>query len=133
MATTPKPGAGPYEPGSPTRLVIELLANRWTIVVVKTLQPGPLRFTELRAASGLGPQVLTRTLRNLEENGVVTRQVFAEVPPRVEYSLTALGLTMCPVVHTIREWAETHAGDVAAARHRFQRETRKPTRKRPGQ
>jgi len=129
MANARKSVNGPYEPGSATRDVLQLLANRWTILVVKSLQPGPLRFSELRNSSGLGAQVLTRTLRTLEENGLVNRQVFAEVPPRVEYSLTELGRTMCPVVHAIREWAEDHAADVSAARDRFQRKARKPTGK----
>jgi|ERR1039457_5366633 DNA-binding HxlR family transcriptional regulator len=116
---------GPYEPGSPARDVLELLVNRWTILIVNTLQPGPLRFSELRAASGLGAQVLTRTLRSLEENGLVSREVFAEVPPRVEYQLTDLGSTLCPVVHTIRDWAERHANDLAVARDRFRRKANK--------
>ncbi|MGW6460261.1 winged helix-turn-helix transcriptional regulator [Streptomyces sp. NPDC055078] len=108
----------PYGAGTPTREMIDLLANRWTIHIVRTLSPGPLRFTELRDASGISAQVLIRTLRTLEHDGLVAREVFAEVPPRVEYRLTELGTTLCPVVHAIRDWAEQHAHEVIAARTR---------------
>ena len=110
-----------YTRGSPTRELIERLANRWTILILRALQDGPTRFTELRDRVGISSQVLTRSLRDLEHNGLVQRRVFAEVPVRVEYSLTDVGRTLCPIVDAMRKWAEDHKEDVAAARARYER------------
>jgi DNA-binding HxlR family transcriptional regulator len=89
--------------------------------VIKALERGPRRFVDLRAAVGASSQVLTRCLRELERDGLVARQVFAEVPVRVEYSLTELGQTICDPVHAIRDWAEKHAAELRAARQRYDR------------
>ena len=70
---------------------------------------------------GISSQVLTRSLRDLEHNGLVERRVFAEVPVRVEYSLTDVGRTLCPIVDAMRKWAEEHKEEVAAARARYER------------
>jgi DNA-binding HxlR family transcriptional regulator len=110
-----------YTRGSPTRELIERLANRWTILILRALQDRPTRFTELRDRIGISSQVLTRSLRSLEHNGLVERRVFAEVPVRVEYSLTDVGRTLCPIVDAMRKWAEEHREDVAAARARYDR------------
>jgi DNA-binding HxlR family transcriptional regulator len=110
-----------YNRGSPTRELIGRLANRWTILILRALQDGPTRFTELRDRVGISSQVLTRSLRDLEENGLVERRVFAEVPVRVEYSLSDVGQTLCPIVDALRAWAEDHKEEVEAARARYQR------------
>jgi DNA-binding HxlR family transcriptional regulator len=96
---------------------MDRLAHKWTVLIVWALKPGPLRFTALKAAvPGITAQVLTRSLRDLERDGIVTRHHFPEVPPRVEYALTDLGHTMCGPVNAVRAWAETHAGELESAR-----------------
>ena len=81
---------GDYEAGSPTRMALNVLAHKWTLLIVLALKRGPLRFTRLRAlVPGVTSQVLRDSLRELERDGIVDRQAFVAVPPRVEYSLTA--------------------------------------------
>jgi DNA-binding HxlR family transcriptional regulator len=88
-----------YGVGSPTRLGLECLAHKWTPLIVFALKGGPLRFTELRkAVPGVTGQVLTRSLRALERDGIVVRRYFPEVPPCVDYGLTDLGVTLCEPV-----------------------------------
>jgi DNA-binding HxlR family transcriptional regulator len=108
-----------YGKGTPTREALERLANRWTVLITNALEDRPIRFNDLKSQLGVSAQVLTRTLRDLERDGLVTRQVFAEVPVRVEYALTTLGGTMCPIVHAVRDWAENSAGAISEARLAF--------------
>jgi DNA-binding HxlR family transcriptional regulator len=117
----PSSATDPYRDDGPTREAIQRIANKWTVHVIKALEHGPRRFLDLRTAVGASSQVLTRCLRELERDGLVARQVFAEVPVRVEYSLTELGQTICDPVHAIRDWAEKHAGELRAARQRYDR------------
>jgi DNA-binding HxlR family transcriptional regulator len=113
-------GAADYGVGSPTRLGMNLLAHKWTPLIVFALKQGPLRFTELRkAVPGVTAQVLTRSLRDLERDGIVARAYFPEVPPRVEYGLTDLGFTLCEPVSAIQAWAEKYGAAVLAARQRY--------------
>jgi DNA-binding HxlR family transcriptional regulator len=105
-----------YGKGTPTREALERLANRWTILITYALEAGPTRFNDLREQIGVSAQVLTRALRGLERDGLVERRIFAQVPVRVEYSLTALGGSMCEVVHDIRVWAEHNAAAIQQAR-----------------
>lgn len=101
----------------PSRTSLARIANKWTAMVVITLGDGPQRFGEVRSTlDGISAKVLTDTLRVLEEDGIVTRHVFAEVPPRVEYELTALGQTLHAPLDALRLWAETHIPEVLAAR-----------------
>jgi DNA-binding HxlR family transcriptional regulator len=118
MELTAGPG-DPYGPGTAARDAIERLANRWTVLITYALEDGPTRFNDLKNRLGVSSQVLARVLRDLERDGLINRRVFAEVPARVEYSLTTLGGTMCSPVHAIRTWAETVASDIAAARSAF--------------
>lgn len=101
------------------REAIERLANRWTVHITHALEDGPTRFNDLKTRLGVTSQVLVRVLRDLERDGLIDRRVYAEVPARVEYSLTPLGGTMCVPVHAIRTWAESVATDIAAARAAF--------------
>jgi DNA-binding HxlR family transcriptional regulator len=111
---------GDYEVGSPTRLALNVLAHKWTLLIVLALKRGPLRFTRLRSlVPGVTPQVLRDSLRELERDGIVTRQAFVAVPPHVEYSLTELGATLCEPARAIRAWAETNGPAVIAARQRY--------------
>ena len=114
--------ADDYGPGSPTRLALDRLAHKWTILIVWALKPGPLRFSQLRdAVPGIASQVLTRSLRDLERDGIIERTYFPEVPPRVEYDLTDLGHTMCTPVSAVRAWAEQHGETIQMARGAHER------------
>ncbi|MFH8611327.1 winged helix-turn-helix transcriptional regulator [Streptomyces sp. NPDC018029] len=103
----------------PGRKVFELLVHKWTGLAITALADGPRRFGELRRKlEGVSPKVLTQTLRRLEENGLVTRTVHAEVPPRVEYELTELGRgALEPLAH-LRTWVRANTGSFAAAESR---------------
>jgi DNA-binding HxlR family transcriptional regulator len=108
-----------YGRGTPTRDALERMANRWTVLVTHVLEDGPTRFNTLKNRLGVSSQVLTRVLRGLERDGLIRRMIYAEVPTRVEYSLTPLGGTMCSVVHEVRQWAEKAAPEIAMARELF--------------
>lgn len=109
------------DPGCPSRGVLRRIGERWTPLVIEALRDGPLRFTQLRnAIGGVTPRVLTATLRGLEQDGLLTRKIFAEVPPRVEYELTTLGISLLEPIRVNREWAQHHLGEVLAARMRWE-------------
>jgi DNA-binding HxlR family transcriptional regulator len=102
------------------RLAFDLLSNTWNAVVLWALRDGPRRPVELRERiGGISSKVLTETLRDLERDGIVTRHVYAEVPPRVEYELTALGRTLHAPIHALGSWAENHIAEVLAARESY--------------
>ena len=108
-----------FDPDCPSRVVLDRVAEKWTGLVVLALSDGTLRFGELRERiGGVAPKVLTQTLRALERDGLITRTVYAEVPPRVEYALTELGASLREPLATIQVWAEKNAGRVLAARDR---------------
>ena len=96
-----------YAACCPCRDMLDLLANKWSALALGALEDGPRRFGELRTRlQGVSPKVLTATLRRLEEHGLVTRSVFAEVPPRVEYALTSLGRDANGPLSLLRGWVE---------------------------
>ncbi|MBO9522147.1 MAG: helix-turn-helix transcriptional regulator [Nocardioidaceae bacterium] len=100
-----------------SRVVLDRIGDRWTVLVVVALADGRLRFSQLRQKiEGVTPKVLTQTLRALERDGLVTRTVYAEVPPRVEYELTELGRDLLGPIDAVRLWAEQHAARIV--RHR---------------
>ncbi|WP_322938722.1 winged helix-turn-helix transcriptional regulator [Nocardioides bizhenqiangii] len=103
-----------------SRVVLDRIGDRWTVLIVVALADGAIRFSQLRSRiEGITPKVLTQTLRALERDGVVTRTVFAEVPPRVEYELTELGRDLLAPIDAIRIWAEQHAARIVANRGRY--------------
>lgn len=107
--------------GCVSREVLAHVADKWTVLVLVVLTERTTRFNELRRrVQGITQKVLTRTLRDLERQGLVSRAVFAEVPPRVEYTLTALGRSLVKVLEGVQEWAEAHAGEVMLAKQRFE-------------
>jgi DNA-binding HxlR family transcriptional regulator len=90
------------------------------VLVVAHLGDGPKRFSEIRRqVSSISQRMLTLTLRGLERDGLVTRTVFPTIPPRVDYELTPLGLSLLPPVAALGDWARTHQGEIEAARKRF--------------
>jgi DNA-binding HxlR family transcriptional regulator len=108
------------DPDCPTRQVIDRIGDKWSVLVILHLAAGTRRFTELRrAVRGVTPKVLTRTLRALERDGLVSRQVHAEVPPRVEYALTDLGAGLIAPLEVLRGWAEQNIGAITEHRARY--------------
>jgi DNA-binding HxlR family transcriptional regulator len=109
--------SGAYETGC--RMVLDRIGDRWTVLIVGALSGSTLRFSELRdAIGGITPKVLTQTLRALERDGLVSRKVYAEVPPRVEYALTDLGRDLTTPLGVIRAWAKQNTQQILAARDR---------------
>ena len=112
-----------FDPNCPTRVVLDRIGDKWTVLVIGALAAGPLRFTELRQrVGGVAPKVLTQTLRAMERDGLLTRTVFAQVPPRVDYALTELGQSLDGPLTVLTDWAETHVGRIMASRERFEAE-----------
>jgi DNA-binding HxlR family transcriptional regulator len=108
----------------PTRQVVNRIGDRWSLLVLYALEGGTLRYQELRrTVDGVSQKMLTQTLRLLERDGLVHRELYASVPPRVEYSLTPLGLSLAARIAGIREWAYTHMGDIGTARVEFDTRT----------
>ncbi|MBF0529872.1 MAG: helix-turn-helix transcriptional regulator [Deltaproteobacteria bacterium] len=106
-----------YNENCPTRVVLDRIADKWTVLIVGALEDRTKRFGELRREiGGVSQKMLTQTLRGLERDGLVTRMVYASVPPKVEYSLTDLGRTLAHILEAIREWSEKNIEDVLKAR-----------------
>ena len=111
----------------PTRMVLDLIADKWTTLVIYLLAQGTRRYGELqREVGGISQKMLTQTLRKLEEDGLVRRTVYPEVPPRTEYALTELGTTLKEPLGSLCQWAVAHFGEVDKAR---QASARKRARK----
>ncbi len=106
-----------YAKDCPSRQVLDRIGDTWSVLILLTLTDGPRRYSELQAkVEGISPKMLTQTLRALERDGLITRTVFAVVPPRVDYELTKLGSSLHDLLESLESWAETHIGDVVAAR-----------------
>ena len=104
----------------PTRLVLDRIADKWTVLVLGLLANGPVRFNRLRRAiEGLSQKVLAQTLRRLERDGLVTRTVVPTVPVTVEYALTPLGRTLAATVDGLRAWAENHIEEILIAQRDY--------------
>jgi DNA-binding HxlR family transcriptional regulator len=102
------------------RDLLDRLADKWSLLVVELLGDGTRRFTELlRHIDGISQRMLTRTLRNLERDGMVTRTVHPVVPPRVDYRLTGLGRTLLAVTEPLVGWTREHRDAIAEARASF--------------
>jgi len=108
---------------SACQTVTEVLArvgDKWSMQVVMRLGGGPLRFNALRREiDGISQRMLTRTLRNLERDGLISRTVTPSVPPRVDYALTPMGRSLCQPVSLLGEWAVANREAIATARARF--------------
>jgi DNA-binding HxlR family transcriptional regulator len=103
--------------GQTIRAVLDRICDKWTLLIVATLDQGRLRFTDLhRQIPGISQRMLTLTLRNLERDGLVSRTAYAEVPPRVEYALTATGQSLIPPALALAGWAIEHLAEIEASR-----------------
>ena len=94
----------------PVETTLFFLSTKWSALILRDLMDGPRRFNELRCSIGhISQKVLTSNLRQMEKHGLLTRTVYAEVPPRVEYELTELGASLKPVLDTLRWWGEIYS------------------------
>jgi DNA-binding HxlR family transcriptional regulator len=101
----------------PTLKVLDVIANKWTVLVIYALSRGTSRHSQLRESiRGVSQKMLTQTLRRLETDGLVRREIYPVVPPKVEYSLTPLGETLIEPLTAICHWAEAHLAEMEAAR-----------------
>ena len=100
--------------------ILNRIGDKWSVMIVGYLTRRTMRFNELRhAIGGISQRMLTLTLRNLERDGLVTRTVYPEIPPRVEYQLTDLGRTLTEPLNALWDWAAAHQSEVAAARQAY--------------
>ncbi len=99
------------------RQILDRVADKWSLLVIALLDERTLRFTELRRTiDGISQRMLTVTLRQLERDGLVARTVYPVVPPRVEYALTPLGVTLHDTIKSLVDWTERHQNEIASAR-----------------
>ena len=96
-------------PACPVATTVQLIGSKWKLLILRNLMARPWRFNELqRDLEGISQKVLTESLRSMEADGIVTRTVYDEVPPRVEYSLSELGESMRPVIKSMEEWGTAY-------------------------
>ncbi|MGV9935468.1 winged helix-turn-helix transcriptional regulator [Streptomyces olivaceoviridis] len=100
-----------------TRVVLDIVGDKWSLLVVRNLKDGPRRFTELkRAIDGISQRMLTVTLRSLERDGILTRTVHDVMPPHVSYELTEMGVTLREATAPLLEWSVAHLARIDEAR-----------------
>lgn len=96
-------------PACPVETTLSLIGDKWKVLILRDLLPGTKRFGELKKSIGhVSQKVLTAQLRAMEESGLVNRKVYAEVPPRVEYSLTELGKSLKPILDSMWAWGTAY-------------------------
>ena len=96
-------------PDCPVATTVQLIGNKWKLLIIRNLLMRPWRFNELqRNLEGISQKVLTDSLRSLEADGIITRTVYPEVPPRVEYALSDLGESMRPILDSMQVWGENY-------------------------
>lgn len=96
-------------PACPVETTLTLISDKWKVLILRDLLPGTKRFGELRKSIGhVSQKVLTAQLRQMEQNGLVNRKVYAEVPPKVEYSLTDVGYSLKPILDAMWTWGEEY-------------------------
>ena len=106
-------------PLCPVALTVEMIGNKWKLLIVRDLMSGTRRFGQLRKSiSGISQKVLTQNLRAMEKDGLIMRKVYAEVPPRVEYRLSASGKALKPVIAALAKWGEHYRSAVEKMRNK---------------
>jgi len=104
----------------PARQALNLVASKWTVLIIYALANGPSRFNQLqRTIGGITQKMLTQSLRQLQQDGILTRTVYSTVPPQVEYELTSLGKTLIDPLNALCNWAETYYADIERNRDGF--------------
>jgi DNA-binding HxlR family transcriptional regulator len=118
--TATSPDDATHRDGCLTREILDRIGDKWSVYVIDELTDGPRRFSDLRRTiDGISQRMLTVTLRGLERDGLVLRQMYPVIPPRVEYSLTPLGQSLMSIVESLVAWSASHISDVEQARHRY--------------
>jgi len=101
-------------PACPVATTVQLIGSKWKLLILRNLLARPWRFNKLRKSlEGISQKVLTDSLRSMEEDGLVTRTVYPEVPPRVEYSLSPLGESMRPIIQAMEQWGAQYKASKA--------------------
>ena len=101
------------------RATLDRVGDKWSLLIIAVLEPGPLRYTDLqRQVPGISQRMLSLTLRQLAQDGLITRTAYAEVPPRVEYTLAPLGRGLHEIVTSLIGWAADHHDEIRANRER---------------
>lgn len=96
-------------PTCPVATTVQIIGSKWKLLIIRNLLVRPWRFNELqRSLEGISQKVLTDSLRSMEADGIITRTVYPEVPPRVEYALSELGETMRPIISAMEEWGKAY-------------------------
>ena len=96
-------------PDCPVATTVQLIGNKWKLLILRNLLARPWRFNELRKSlDGISQKVLTESLRSMESDGIIVRTVYAEVPPRVEYSLSEMGETLRPILDAMQAWGQEY-------------------------
>ncbi|MEP7285436.1 MAG: helix-turn-helix domain-containing protein [Chloroflexota bacterium] len=109
-----------YAADCPTRQVLDRIGDKWATLIIVLLDNSPKRFSELqRKINGISHKMLTQTLRHLERDGLITRTIYPEIPPRVEYALTPLGRTLYGPIVAILHWSEAHIDEVNTAQRLY--------------
>jgi DNA-binding HxlR family transcriptional regulator len=112
----------PLDVNCRTRRGLELLSDKWTLLVLISVREEALQFSQILAhLEGISKKMLTQTLRGLERNGLVSRVVYPVIPPMVEYSLTPLGQTLIEPIWALRDWSEQYIDEVERAREAYDR------------
>ncbi|GIH44961.1 transcriptional regulator, HxlR family [Microbispora rosea] len=95
------------------REILDLVGDKWSVLIIGTLESGPIRYSDLAdAIPGISQRMLTLTLKQLRRNGIVTRTTYPEVPPRVEYALTELGASLLATVLALAAWSADHHAEI---------------------
>lgn len=133
MTTFFPPGAAPTEDAEQAchqvLKILQRIGDKWSLVLIGRLQNRTMRFGELhREITGISQRMLTLTLRQLERDGLVHRTVHASVPPKVEYALTELGVTLLEPVHALGAWAAEHRREIQDNRDRYDAGAERGTR-----
>lgn len=101
-------------PQCPVELTLVMISNKWKVLILRDLIEGTKRFGELKKSiNGISQKVLTQNLRDMEEDGLVKRKVYAEVPPRVEYTLTDTGYSLKPILDSMQNWGEKYKVNIS--------------------
>ena len=116
-----------YESACPAHAALGHISDKWTVLILGLLEDGPKRFSRLkREIGGISQKMLTQTLRRLERDGFITRTIYPEVPPHVEYALTVLGQSLSVPIAAMRQWAEKYIEEIGTAQQIYDQRTRPP-------
>lgn len=100
-------------PACPVATTVQMIGSKWKLLIMRNLLTRPWRFNELqKSLEGISQKVLTDSLRSMESDGIIIRTVFAEIPPRVEYSLSELGESMRPIINSMEQWGKDYKNNM---------------------